>query len=67
MLSVSDKDELLNFIEKIKSMGIRHSVFIEPDLNNEITAIALEPTERSHKVCSNLPLMFKEYKKLWNT
>lgn len=65
MLSVSDKDALYSFIEKVKSRGLKHSVFVEPDMDNEITAVALEPSERAQKLCSNLPLMFKEYKGTW--
>jgi hypothetical protein len=37
-------------------------VFREPDINNEITAIAVEPSEKSRKLCSNLPLALKGLK-----
>ena len=62
MLSVQDKDSLLNFLEKIRAKNINVSVFVEPDIGNEITAIALEPTDKARRLCSNIPLMFKEYK-----
>lgn len=65
MLSLKDKDSLLQFLEKLKTKKINVSVFVEPDIGNEITAIALEPTDKARKICSNIPLMFKEYNKLF--
>jgi hypothetical protein len=40
--------------------GIRFSVFKEPDIDNQITAIALEPGSKSKKICSNLSLALKD-------
>jgi hypothetical protein len=39
------------------------SKFYEPDLNNELTAITIQPTQEARKVVSSIPLMFKEYRK----
>ncbi len=44
-------------------MGIVISKFYEPDLRNELTAIALEPSKEARKVVSSLPLMLKDYRK----
>jgi len=35
-------------------------VFLEPDIGNQLTAIALEPTDKSYRLTSNLPLALKE-------
>jgi peptidyl-tRNA hydrolase len=43
ILEVEDQAELLVMIERLRNGGISLSVFEEPDLNNEITAIAVEP------------------------
>ena len=61
-LSVSDEASLYSFIEQAKLRDIKVSVFREPDINNEITAITLEPSEESRKLTSNLPLALKERK-----
>ena len=59
-LSVKDEDALLFLIEKAHSKGITISVFKEPDLDNQVTAIALEPSEESRKLCKNLPCALKD-------
>ena len=56
-LSVKDEHELILLEKLAKSNKIRVSVFREPDLNNEITAIALEPSTVSDKLTSNLKLL----------
>ena len=47
-------------MEKAKAKGIQTSVFQEPDIGNEITAIALEPSDTTRRLVSNLPLALKE-------
>jgi hypothetical protein len=47
-------------IAKLQSRGITMSVFQEPDLDNQITAIAIEPSKEAHKACSSLPLALSE-------
>jgi hypothetical protein len=60
LLTVADEQELIKLISKAILMGIKHTIFREPDLNNEITAVALEPSELSKKITSSCPLMGKE-------
>ena len=55
-LSVPNEQSLLHLLEKIKIRELKHSVFREPDINNQVTAIAVEPSERTMKLTSNLPL-----------
>jgi hypothetical protein len=58
-LSVSNEEDLLKLIEKCEKLGITYTVFKEPDLNDSITAIAIEPSQLTKKVVSHLPLLFK--------
>lgn len=59
-LSVPNETELCRLIEKADENNIRYSVFREPDINNQITAIAIEPGSKSKKLCSNLKLALKD-------
>ncbi len=60
-LSVKDETELLFLIEKAQSRGIAISVFREPDIDNQITAIAVEPSAEAKRLCKNLPCALKEH------
>jgi len=51
---------LTDLIVKASLRGIKYTVFREPDINNEITAVAFEPSIEAKKLCSNLPLLGKE-------
>ena len=62
-LSVNNQEELLELSDKLSWKGILFSEFREPDLDNELTAIALEPSEKARRVVSSMPLMLKEYEK----
>lgn len=46
----------------LEKNGCEFSVTREPDLNNEITAIAISPSVEARRLTSNLPLAFKEKK-----
>lgn len=58
-LSVSNEDELTRIIHKASALGIKFSVFREPDIDDRITAIALEPGTLSKKLCSNIKLALR--------
>ena len=61
-LSVQNEQELQNLIEKALRNNIRFSVFKEPDIEDQVTAIALEPgqkTKKTKKLCSNLKLALR--------
>lgn len=60
LLSVANEQELYQLIEKAKEHDIKVSIFREPDVDDQITAIALEPGIKTKKLCSNLPLALKE-------
>ena len=59
LLSVKNEEELLGLIEQATNQGINHSIFREPDIDNQITAIALSPGAKSKKLCSRLPLALR--------
>jgi hypothetical protein len=40
--------------------GIKHTIFREPDLDNQITAVAFEASEAARKLTSSCPLLGKE-------
>jgi len=61
-LSVLNEEELNILIEKAAEKDIKISVFREPDIENEITAIAIAPGTASKKLCSNLQLAHKQGK-----
>jgi hypothetical protein len=59
-LSVPNEYELNKLVEKALLLGIAVSVFKEPDVDNQVTAIALAPGVQSKKLCSNIGLALKE-------
>jgi peptidyl-tRNA hydrolase len=59
LLSVSNESELARLIDKAHKEGIRFSIFREPDIEDQITAIALEPGLKSKKLCSSLKLALR--------
>jgi hypothetical protein len=59
LLSVADEYELIKLISKAILTGIKHTVFREPDMGNEITAVAFEPTDQAKKLTSSCPLLGK--------
>lgn len=53
-LSVQDEAGLHDLINRAERRGVRFSLFREPDRDDELTAIALEPAAR--RLCQGLPL-----------
>lgn len=62
ILSVENEEKLKFYLEKFKYFDLKTTTFREPDIGNEITAIAVEPSEKSQKLVSKLPLALKEIK-----
>ena len=58
-LSVENESELQFYLEKIKFKDLKYTVFLEPDIGNQLTAIAIEPGELTQKLTSRLPLALK--------
>lgn len=59
VLASKDEQALLSLIERAKKKGVKFSIFVEPDLNNALTAVALEPCPDSKKLCSSFRLALK--------
>ena len=59
LLTVANEEELYKLSEKAAMRGIKHTIFREPDINNEITAIAFEPSDASRRITSECPLLGK--------
>lgn len=59
LLTVPNEESLYKLISKAENSGIKFTVFREPDLNNEITAVAFEPSDSARKLTSSCPLLGK--------
>ncbi len=61
ILAAKNEEELLKLCERAEKKGVCYTVFREPDLDNQLTAIALEPGIPSKKLCSSYALALKEF------
>lgn len=57
-LSARDEEHLEDLIFKAELKDIKISIFREPDIDNQITAVTFEPS--ASKLLSNLPLAMKD-------
>jgi peptidyl-tRNA hydrolase len=60
-LSVENESELEQLIQKLQKSNLKYSTFRESDIDNQITAICIEPSEKTRKVTSSMPLLLKEF------
>lgn len=60
-LAVKDEVQLKSLITKLQKRNINFSIFREPDIQDQITAIAIEPTAEARKLCSYIPLALRDY------
>lgn len=56
-LNARDETHLEYLIELAEKQGVPYSIFREPDIDHQITAIALAPEPRSRKITGSLPLL----------
>jgi len=59
LLCVADEEELRCLLGRANDKGIKTAHFCEPDLNHALTAVALEPSKATKKLCEGLPLALK--------
>lgn len=60
ILQIENLEKLMNLLNSAHYENIKCFGFYEPDMNDELTAIVLEPTEKSKYLCANLKLALKE-------
>lgn len=59
LLSLKNEKQLKLLIQKCNELQLCHTVFREPDIGNAITAVAIEPSDRTQKLVRKIPLLFK--------
>lgn len=57
IVGVDDERALTELYRRAEWGDLKASAFREPDLGDQLTAVALEPTRRSSRLCRNLPLI----------
>jgi len=57
ILEVDNEQDLIRLIQKAESRQLDVAVFREPDLDNAITAIVIEPGDQSRRMCSSIRLL----------
>jgi peptidyl-tRNA hydrolase len=58
--SVPTEGDLMDLISAAHAKGIERSAVREPDLDDEITAVAFAPGDAARRLCSALPLALRE-------
>jgi hypothetical protein len=58
----SNEKELRLLIRKCEELGLAYTVFREPDIGNQITAIAIEPSKETEKLVRKLPRLLDKDK-----
>lgn len=60
ILAAADEASLRVLMERATKRGIAHTVWTEPDLHDEVTAVVFEPGQTARRLCSNLPLALRQ-------
>lgn len=60
MLAVPDEEALHRLLSRAGDRGIRASIFREPDIDNQLTAVVLEPNEQARRLCRGMPLALQD-------
>lgn len=63
ILSVPTESELQRTAQTLEAADLLFSPFYEPDIDNQLTAIAIEPSEKAQRFCSRYKLALKESNK----
>lgn len=60
IVAVPNEYELMGLIETAHAKGIYHTAVREPDVGDELTAVAFQPGDAARRLCSALPLALRE-------
>jgi peptidyl-tRNA hydrolase len=60
VVAVPDELALAELAARAGEEGLAASIVREPDLENTITAVALQPGDEARRLCANFPLALKE-------
>ncbi len=60
ILATSSLEELELLSTKLTEVGVRHSRFVEPDIGNQLTSIAIVPGPEVKKLCAKYKLAGKQ-------
>ena len=63
ILSVPTESELQQAAQTLIAADLTFSPFHEPDIDNQLTAIAVEPSEEAKRFCSGFKLALKNARK----
>ena len=62
VLSTTNEKQLEKLADQFKEKNLAYVAFREPDIGNELTAVAVENHEDAYKLTSQLPLTLKGLK-----
>lgn len=60
MVSAPDESHVRSIAQRAELYDLPVSVVVEPDLNDEVTAVAMAPGPIAKRLCANYPLALKE-------
>lgn len=66
VLAAPSELALINLFKKAEELRLKCVIFKEPDIGNEVTAIAIEPNELTYRLTSSLPLALRNYEEVQN-
>lgn len=61
-LSCKGEKELYELAYRARDGGLSVSMFHEPDIDNQLTAIAIQPSDLTQYLVRRIPLLFKNIK-----
>ena len=60
LLAAPDEAALLGLPQRAERAGLSTSTYREPDFDDSVTAVVIEPGELTSKICANYPLALRE-------